>query len=250
MNNKDKIASFFVRQQFVIVLEKWAIPMLSIMLTVFLVYESYVTYGIYNEYLLKREELAGISNSLDKYKRNIILNDEDKNYYGAILAKQIPAKENIFATYTFVDDFIAKSGLDITQYGEANVPLPESPGVNSLNISVSGLVSKDRFYEFLNEYKYKYSRFMIMTNMNKEVLESVTDTDANINFTTSLSLYTIPSVTTIGDDLHNLNLISFDKLMKSKFDDIKSKLNDDNYTEKQESEEDIPVDYDPVNSLF
>lgn len=249
MNNQNKLASFFIQQKFVVTLEKWAIPILSLVLSAFLIYEGYVTYGMYESLQVKISEKNSLSDSLSSYKNNKLLSEEEKVFYGSILAKQIPAKENIFATYTFVDEFIASSGLEVVQYGEAKIPLPHSQGINSLGISVTGIVTPERFKQFLDEYKFKYSRFMTMSSMNKTLLDDGTGQET-VNFSASFSLYSIPSVTSIGKDLSALKLISFDKERKAKFDQLKSQLNEDNYVEKQETEEDIPVDYDTKESLF
>lgn len=249
MNNQNKLASFFIQQKFIVTLEKWAIPIMSIALSFFLIYEGYVTYGMYGDYQVKIEERNALSASLSSYKNNKLLSEEEKALYGSILAKQIPAKENIFATYTFVDEFIASSGLEIEQYGETNVPLAGSAGVNTLGISVSGIVTPERFKEFLDEYKYKYSRFMVMKNMNKTLVDDGSG-QQTVSFTASFSLYSIPSVTSIGKDLSALRLISFDKSRKDKFDKIKLLLNEDNYVEKEETEEDISTEYETNESLF
>lgn len=244
--NQDKLGAFFIQQQVKLILEKWAIPLLASCLVVFLVFQTVTTYSMYASYEAALSNRNAAQESLNIYRRNVMLAKDERDYYGAILARHIPVKENVFQTYTFIDEFVAKSGLTVSQSGASEKPVPKSEAVNSMVLTVSGTVPEKDFDKFLQDYQFAFSRFMTMSSMKR----SFAPDGGEIAFTTTLNLYTIPAVEDLGKDLVGMKLLSFDGTILKAYEKIRVELRDENYVEKQETEEDISVDYDTKGTLF
>jgi hypothetical protein len=244
MSDQKKIASYYAYKRLFAFFRKWGVLFTTALLLLMLIHEVKQTLILHSDLERKKNENIILSQSLTVYQKNTLLTDEDKDYFGAIFAKQIPVHEDIFALYTFIDELTNRTNLHVISHDKVTKKTKGDESDHFLTISVSGVMTEDEFAQFMSEYMFGYSRFMTIINLSKTYAKDSSGTE-QIEISATIALYTVPSVANIGQNLSDLKLVSFDSDLKELFDTIKIQISDANYSHGSIDE----IDLQPSSGL-
>lgn len=247
---KDKLSAIFSKQRLIIFFRNWMIPMTSLLLLVFLSLEGASIYSSYQELQIKISEKDEKATKLTNLRGNVMLPKTEIDTYGAIYAKQVPIKEDVFQTFSFIEELSSDTGFEISELSEANEPLTGTQAIRSKSFTISGSTSPNILQSFLDKYKNFYSRVMVMNTMTKSQIGTPGSAE-EVSFSAGFKLISIPSVADLANqETSSIQLLSFENELAETYERIKEQTNLDLLSDPSSESEEIPTDYETIKSLF
>ncbi len=246
----DKLSAIFSKQRLIIFFRNWIIPITSLLLMVFLAIEGASMYSSYQELQIKISQKDELALKLTSLRGNVMLPKTEIETYGAVFAKQVPIREDIFQSFDFVDELSADTGFEVGEFSEEIEPLTGTQAIHSKSFSLSGSTSPKILQSFLNKYKQSYSRVMVMYSMMKSQ-NGIPGSPDELSFSAEFKLIGIPSIATLAtQETSSIQLLSFESELAQVYEAVKTQTNLDLLVKTPSESEEIPTEYETIKSLF